>query len=122
MTNEDEVLDLLFKYVSDWNCASADEYPYFTDELGHACNDVIRLVDDKNKENTKLKAEIEELKSKIVSLNYENTGLKEEVGANILWSNVVERTLKKEVDKNVKLCEEITELKMENEIDMVYNK
>ena len=63
-------------------------------------------------ENTKLKAEIDELKSKIASLNYENTDLKEEVGVNILWSNVVEKTLKKEIDKNTKLCEEIAELKI----------
>ena len=66
-----------------------------------------------SEENTKLKAEIDELKSKIVSLNYENTDLKKEVGVNILWSNVVEKTLKKEIDKNTKLCEEIAELKGE---------
>ena len=48
-------------------------------------------------ENTKLKAEIEQLK--------------EEVNANKLWSDVVERTLKKEIDKNTKLCEEIVKLR-----------
>ena len=52
-----------------------------------------------SEENTKLKAEIEQLK--------------EEVNANKLWSDVVERTLKKEIDKNAKLCEEIAKLKGE---------
>ena len=33
-----EAIAILKKYVSDWNCASADEYPLFTDKLGHACN------------------------------------------------------------------------------------
>ena len=56
-----------------------------------------------SEENTKLKAEIEQLK--------------EEVNANKLWSDVVEKTLKKEIDKNAKLCEEIAKLKGEkNEI------
>ena len=50
-----------------------------------------------SEENTKLKAEIEQLK--------------EEVNANKLWSDVVERTLKKEINKNVKLYEEIAKFK-----------
>ena len=50
-----------------------------------------------SEENTKLKAEIEQLK--------------EEVNANKLWADVVERTLKKEIDKNAKLREENAELK-----------
>ena len=74
---------------------------------------VLDYLENMVQENTKLKAEIDELKSKIVSLNYENTDLKEEVGANILWSKCVEKTLKKEIDKNTKLCEEIAELKGE---------
>ena len=50
-----------------------------------------------SEENTKLKVEIEQLK--------------EEVNANKLWSDVVEKTLKKEIDKNAKLCEEIEKFK-----------
>ena len=50
-----------------------------------------------SEENTKLKEEIEQLK--------------EEVNANKLWSDVVEKTLKKEIDKNAKLREENAELK-----------
>ena len=52
-----------------------------------------------SEENTKLKVEIEQLK--------------EEVNANKLWADVVERTLKKEIDKNTKLCEEIVKLRGE---------
>ena len=50
-----------------------------------------------SEENTKLKVEIEQLK--------------EEVNTNKLWADVVERTLKKEIDKNTKLCEEIVKLR-----------
>ena len=85
---------------------------YYGEKTRTIAHNSISLAIESLQENTKIKSEIDELKSKIVSLNYENTDLKEEVGVNILWSNVVERTLKKEVDKNTKLCEEIAELKI----------
>ena len=84
---------------------------YYGEKTRTIAHNSISLAIESLQENTKIKSEIDELKSKIASLNYENTDLKEEVGVNILWSNVVERTLKKEVDKNAKLCEEIAELK-----------
>lgn len=34
----------LKKVVFEWNRASADEYPLFTDELGHACNDAVSFL------------------------------------------------------------------------------
>ena len=66
-------------------------------------NEYLDTAIESLEENTKLKSEIEQLK--------------EEVNANKLWSDVVEKTLKKEIDKNAKLCEEIAKLKGEkNEI------
>ena len=60
-------------------------------------NEYLDTAIESLEENTKLKAEIEQLK--------------EEVNANKLWADVVERTLKKEIDKNTKLCEEIVKLR-----------
>lgn len=106
MTNE-EAIEIL--RTSSWMCLSNNSIK-FQEAIEHAYNNLKR-IEKISKENTKLKAEIDELKSKIVSLNYEVTDLKEEVGANQLWSNAVERTLKKEIDKNAKLCEENVDLK-----------
>jgi len=39
-----ETIEILEMYVSDWNRASADEYPRFTDELGHACNFALSIL------------------------------------------------------------------------------
>ena len=67
---------------------------------GSNCESVIErnnIAIEALNENTKLKAEIEQLK--------------EEVNANKLWSDVVEKTLKKEIDANAKLREENAELK-----------
>ena len=113
MTNEEVVLDLLLKYVSDWNCASSDEYPLFTDELGHACNDVIKLIGDKNKENTKLKAEIEQLKDDSKIIAKELVTQIREIGR-----------LKEESEQSVKEKSEVIS-KIEyalNECEPIYNK
>lgn len=64
MKNE-EVIKILLQYVTEWNCASADEYPYFTDELGHACNDAIKLI----QENIKLKEENKDYKLNLEYMN-----------------------------------------------------
>ena len=58
MINSENIKSIFLKIVDEWNCASADKYPLFTDELGHACNDAIKIIE----ENDKLKSEYDDIK------------------------------------------------------------
>jgi hypothetical protein len=47
----EDTINVLKNSVSEWNCASSDEYPNFTDELGHACNSAISILQEQLKQD-----------------------------------------------------------------------
>lgn len=117
MTNEEIAFEKINDLIDDCNDG---KYIKGTDCdcIQYPCR--LHVVKNTILENTKLKAEIEQLK--------------EEVNANKCWSDVVEKTLKKEIDKNLELKSELEQSVKEkseviskieyalNECEPIYNK